>query len=316
MKRLADLGEFGLIDRIERSARRLPNPGGVALGIGDDAAVFRVRRGEDLVASNDAFVEDVHFRWKNFAPATIGRRALAAALSDLAAMGARPLGFLLALAAPGSLALTRLDGIVRGLCDEARRHGCPLAGGNVTSARETSLTSTVIGAVPRGRQLERAGARAGDRILVTGTLGGVALEGLRVRRRGGRVRRVPTPRLAEARRLARLRGIGGCIDISDGLEADLGHLLAAAAGGPLGAELAIERIPRPRGFDAACARERVDPESILMGGGEDYELLFTARPGAPAARALSRRIGAPVTEIGRVTRDRRPRGSGGGWRHF
>ena len=312
-RRLGDIGEFGVIARIERIAERVQGRS-VELGIGDDAAVLRPPPGERLLVSTDALVENVHFRWATQAPVTVGRRALAANLSDLAAMGGRPLGFVLALAAPPSLPVATLDGVARGLTAEARRYACPLVGGNVTRAQRTSLTLTVLGAARPGRILTRSGTRVGDRILVTGSLGAVALEVAR----GGRVRRVPRPRIEAGRALARLPNVGGCIDVSDGLGADLGHLLAAGSGGPLAAELEQARIPVPRGFKAACRRAGLDPERLALQGGEDYELLFTLRPAAPAARELTRRLGVPVTEIGRVTRRQRGRqaSAASGWRHF
>jgi thiamine-monophosphate kinase len=313
--RLRDLGEFGLIARIERAAGRSMRSGaGVVLGIGDDAAVLRVRPGEDVVVTTDALVEGVHFRFATQSPRTIGRRALVVNLSDLAAMGARPLGCLLALAAPPELPVRILDGVLAGILREANAHACPLVGGNVTRAPETSLAITAVGAVARGRALTRRGARAGDRILVTGTLGAAALELARAERGAGRVRRVPAARIAAGRALARIRGVGACIDVSDGLEADLGHLLA-----PAGLRAAIDpaRVPRPRGFDAACRRLAIDPDALVLGGGEDYELLFTVRPQAPGAPVLARRLGVPVTEIGRVLRHGREQpASPRGFRHF
>jgi thiamine-monophosphate kinase len=312
--RLRDLGEFGLIARIERAAAKLPVARAVVLGIGDDAAVLRPRLGEDVVVTTDSLVEEVHFRWRTQSPRTVGRRALAVNLSDLAAMGARPLGFTVALVAPGELPVRAVDGLLAGLLHEARLHGCPLVGGNVSAGSETSLAVTAVGAVERGRLLHRAGARAGDRILVTGTLGAAALELARAERGGARVRRVPSPRLRAGRLLARLPGVGGCIDVSDGLEADLAHLLAGTGLAP---ELDPGRIPLPRGFRASCARLGLDPERLALTGGEDYELLFTLRPAGPGPPALSRRLGVPVSEIGRVVRA--PAGRPlpqGGWRHF
>ncbi len=312
--RLRDIGELGLIDRIQRAAAGVARPG-VVIGIGDDAAVLRARPGEDLVVTTDALVEDVHFRWAHEGPATIGRRALAASLSDLAAMGARPLGCVLALAAPVDLAAARLRGLIGGLLREAQRYGCPLVGGNVSRARETSLSVTALGGVARGRALTRSAARAGDVIWVTGALGGAALERLRAERGQGRVRRVPEPRLAAGRALGRLRGAGACIDLSDGLEADLERVLEASGAG---AEIDARSVPRPRGFPAACARLGVDPERLALGGGEDYELLFTTRTSLDPS-ALARRLGVRVTPVGRITRRRRRRASGRpvrGWRHF
>jgi thiamine-monophosphate kinase len=316
MLRLRDLGEFSLIDRILRAAARLPSPASVVIGPGDDAAVLRPAPGEDVVVTTDALVEDVHFRWRTDAPRAVGRRALVANLSDLAAMGARPLGFVVALAAPPALPVRRIDGLVAGLLAEAAAHGCPLVGGNVSAARETSLAITAVGAVARGRALTRAGARAGDRICVTGTLGGAALDRARAERSRGRTRHRPEPRLAAGRALARLRGVGGVIDVSDGFDADLAHLLEGRA---LCAEIDPARLPVPRGFAAACARLRLDPERLARTGGEDYELVFTLRPGAPGGARLSRRLGVPVTEVGRVRaapRRRRRSDSPGGWRHF
>jgi thiamine-monophosphate kinase len=312
---LRALGEFGLIERIARAAARRGGARGIAVDLGDDAAVLRVRAGEELAISTDACFEDVHFRLRSESPRTLGARALAASLSDLAAMGARPLGCLLALAAPPTLTVATADGLIAGLLDVAARHGCPLVGGNLSRARELSLTLTVIGAAARGRALRRGVARAGDRLFVTGTLGGAALERARAERGLGRIRRVPVPRLRAGRALARLRGRVSCIDVSDGLAADLVQLLA---GSGLGAELDLARIPVPPGYRAACARLGLEPGALASGGGEDYELLFTVPPAAASAPRLSRRLGMPVAEIGRVVM-RAPGARPArvpGWRHF
>jgi thiamine-monophosphate kinase len=319
---LRDLGEFPLIARVERMARRGTGRD-VVLGIGDDAALLRVRAGEVLAVTTDAFVEDVHFRFRDEAARSIGRRALVANLSDLAAMGARPLAFTFALAAPPALDARVALELVRGALVEAKRHGAPLVGGNLTRAREVSLTIAAFGGVRAARALRRGAARAGDRIFVTGTLGRAALDRLRAERTRGRRRAIAVPRLAAGTALARLPGIGACIDVSDGLAADLVHVLdASRAGG----EVHVDALPRPAGFAAACARLRLDPRRLLLAGGEDYELLFTARgPGARAER-LASRLGVRVTEIGRITAARgrlRLLGRGlrradatRGWTHF
>jgi thiamine-monophosphate kinase len=312
---LRDLGEFGLIERIERAAQRLGKARGVVIGIGDDAAVLRPRPGEDVVLSTDAMVEGVHFRWAIESARNVGRRALVANLSDLAAMGARPLGFTLALAAPARLPVRSVDGVLAGLLHEASIHGCALVGGNVSAARETSITLAVLGAVARGRALTRRGAGPGERIFVTGRLGRTALEVAKAERGRGRMRHVPAPRLQAGRALARIPAVSACIDVSDGLEADLGHLLGDRG---LAAEVDPAAVPRPPRFAAACARLGLDPERLVLAGGEDYELLFTARGSAPSAARLARRLGIEVAEIGRVV----PAGvtggtaGGGGWRHF
>jgi thiamine-monophosphate kinase len=233
-------------------------------------------------------------------------------------MGARPLGALLALAAPPTLPLRTALDLVRGFVALGRVLGCPLAGGNVSGASETSLTVTALGAVARGRALLRSAARPGDRIAVTGTLGSAALALARAETRGQRLRAVPEPRLRAGRILARTRGVGACIDVSDGLLADLRHVLDSSGAG---AEIDARRIPVPPGFEVACRRLGLDPTQLRLVGGEDYELLFTLRRGGPSASVLSRRLGLAVTEIGVVVRRglrvrgaRRP--GRPGWRHF
>jgi thiamine-monophosphate kinase len=285
---------------------------GVSVGIGDDAAVVRLRAAEELVVSVDATVEDVHFDWKIDDPNAVGRRSIAAALSDLAAMGARPVGCMLSLAAPPALELRRLDAVLRGIVAEAGRRDCPLVGGNVARAAETSFHLTVLGAVQRGRALRRTGARAGDVLLVTGELGRSALARARAEAEGRPNRYVPPDRLAAGRTLAALGLRTACIDLSDGLAADLPHLLGAK----LGAQVDVAALPRARGFDARCRRLGLEPEALLVGGGEDYELLFSQPPGAERER-LSRRLGAPIHIIGRVLGEPGIRGLGdAGWRHF
>jgi thiamine-monophosphate kinase len=341
--KLRDLGEFGLIERIERAASRSRaagrprSPRGLIVGIGDDAAVLRPPAGEDWVVTTDASVEGVHFRWSTQSARCVGRRALVANLSDLAAMGARPLGFVFALAAPPGLEIRVFDGLLAGLLEEAETHGCPLIGGNLSRARQTSLTITAQGSVKRGRALVRDAARPGDRIFVTGTLGGVALEVTRAAAGRGRVRGVPTPRLQAGRALARMAGVGACIDISDGLLADLDHVLERSG---CSAELDLASVPRPPRFEAACRRLGVDPIRLATRGGEDYELLFTLRgrgqradrgaagrsrasesegssgAAGPGVAALSRRLGVAVTEIGKVVNRTEKRRKTAGWRHF
>ncbi|HVN36973.1 MAG TPA: thiamine-phosphate kinase [Myxococcota bacterium] len=306
---LRDLGEFGLIARIARAAGRAPAH--VAIGIGDDAAVLRARAGEEIVVTTDAFVERVHFRFERQSARHVGRFALAACLSDLAAMGARPLGVTAALAAPPRLAVATADALTRGLLDGARRHHCPLVGGNVTRARETSLTLTAVGAVAKGRALTRRGTRAGDRVLVTGVLGAAALARVRADRGRRPLTRVPEPRLRAGRALARTRGVVACIDVSDGLAADLAHLL----GPRLRCRLDPARLPVARGFQRACRGLGLDWRRLAQEGGEDYELLFTVRPPAPSAERLARRLGLPVREIGVVERGAAA-SRAGGFRHF
>ena len=311
MQRVRDLGEFGLIDRIARLAGRAGRAG-VVLGIGDDAAILRLRTGEELVATTDAAVEGVHFRLDQETPRLAGRRAALGCLSDLAAMGARPLGLLLGLALPPALPVATALGLARGLLAESRRASASLVGGNVTRARDISLTLTALGAVRRGHALRRDRGRAGDRLFVTGALGQSALERAR-----GRVRTVPELRIAAGRRLARLSDVGACIDLSDGLASDLLQLCRASG---VSARIEPARVPTPAGFAGACARARLDPLQLALMGGEDYELLFSVRRTGPGGAALTRRLRVPVSEVGRLEPGR-PRVRGlpiraEGWRHF
>ncbi len=320
---LRELGEFGLIEQIEREARKdAEASSGIHLGIGDDAALLRPKPGEDVALSVDAVVDGVHFRIDAERPARIGARALRGALSDLAAMGARPLGALLSLAAPPSSDAALARGALRGAARAGRSLGCPVVGGNVTRARQFSLHTTVVGAVSRGTALTRSGARVGQRVFVTGRLGEAGLAHARRAADPGRrpAHRIPLPqpRVEAGRRLARLPGVGACIDLSDGLLSDLAHLAKASR---VGAEIDLATLPRRRGFDRACERLGKRPLDVLTAFGEDYELLFTASPRAGSEASIAARIGVPVRQIGIITaRNLRYRNGrirrGAGWRHF
>jgi thiamine-monophosphate kinase len=312
---VADLGEFGLIDRIERRARRVTGRR-VRIGIGDDAAVLRPAAGFDVVLTTDTLVEDVHFRFATEAAKRIGHRALVANLSDLASMGARPIGFTCALQAPATLSVSRVDALFDGLLATAELYGVPLVGGNVARARETSLAITAVGEVERGRALTRAGLRAGDRLFVTGRLGAAALAVARAERTGKAIRHRPVARIEAGRALVASRRCSACIDCSDGLAADLGHMLEASG---VGAEIDASAVPRAPGLDRGARALGLDADTLCFAGGEDYELIFGLRPGSrpglrPGSRAaasrrradalvadLERRLGTVVTEIGRVT---------------
>ncbi len=306
VKRLSDLGEEALIERIVRRAGGAPG-GRWTLGIGDDAALLRGRAGEDLVFSTDTLVEDVHFRFGRETPRTVGRRAIAVNLSDLAAMGAEPVGLLLALCAPPSLPVDVFDGLIGGVVVEAGRFGCPLVGGNLSRASVCSLGVTVIGRARQGCALRRTGLAPGDLVFVTGVLGRAALLRMRADREGLPLRAVPEPRIEAGRRLARIASTKACIDLSDGLASDLGQLLRASH---VAAEIDPAALPRPRGFAGDCRAMGIDPLALQASGGEDYELLFALAPGrlASDSRALSRRLGVAVTRIGRIVAGRGIRG--------
>ena len=274
------------------------------------------RRGEDLVATVDAVVEGVHFT-RAFAPEDMGWKSLAVNLSDLAAMGARPLWALVALATPPGADPGRLARIGRGIAACARRHGVSVVGGNVTAADRLSLTVTVVGAGPRGRALLRSGGRPGDLLVVCGTLGDAALgigagAAPPLRRR----QRRPEPRLALGRAAA---GIArAAIDLSDGLLQDLGHLCAASG---VGARVEVERLPLSAAYRAAT-RRRLSPTRGPSPAARTTNSCSRCPPARLAALrvAAARRSGTPVTVVGalearpgvrvvkggRVLRPRRP----------
>jgi len=285
-------GEFQLI---ERFTRPFLAGAGVEVGIGDDAAVLRPPPGHDLVATVDAVVEGVHFGGA-FSPEEVGWKSLAVNLSDLAAMGARPLWALVALATPPDADLRWLERVGRGIAHCARRHGTSVVGGNVTAASQTSLTVTVMGVVRRGRALLRSGARVGDLLVVSGNLGDAAL---------GLSPSAPRPLVARQRRpvprLALGQGAVGvaraAIDISDGLLQDLGHLCEASG---TGARVELDRLPLSRAYRAAT-KGRVDPREEALSGGEDYELLLAVPPARlRALQEVARRARTPVAVIGEM----------------
>ena len=297
MARQKPPGEFELIDAFTSA---LPLAGeGVVLGPGDDAALLQPPPGEELVATVDAVEEGVHFDGR-FTPADVGWKALAVNLSDLAAMGARPLWALVALGVPTGTPAARLAGVARGLGACARLHKVTVAGGNVTRAPGLALTVTVFGSVPTGTALRRDGARVGDAVMVSGSLGEAAL-GLE---RGAPARLVrrqrrPAPRLALGQAL---RGIASAaIDVSDGLVQDLGHLCKASS---VGASLRIAELPLSAAYLKATAG-RADPWAAALSGGEDYELCVTV----PLTRvrdalAAAAQVGTPLSVVGTVTRQR------------
>jgi thiamine-monophosphate kinase len=262
--------------------------GARAVGIGDDAALLSVPTGERLVASTDASVEGVHFRRDWLSAREIGARATAAALSDLAAMAAAPLGLLLALGVTDHWR-AELDELARGVGEMASSVGCPVIGGNVTRASELSLTITVLGST--AHPLTRDRVRAGDVLFVTGALGGpgaalaALLHGERPSEADLARFATPRPRIAEARWLAE-HGARAAIDVSDGLVADAAHL-ANASGVRL--ELMVESLPCVAGVspDAAAA------------SGEEYELLVAFAPEAlPDVDAFRETFDLTLTQVG------------------
>jgi thiamine-monophosphate kinase len=272
-------GEDELVEACLAGARAVgADTESLILGPGDDAAILRPPPGHDLAWTSDEQVEDVHFRraWgEALGYAALGSKAAGASLSDLAAMGARPLGALFSLRLPPEL-LSHAEALGRGVGAQLAAVGCPLAGGNLARADRLGLTVDALGALPRGRALRRDAARAGDALYVSGPLGWAAL-GLRwleARRDPGdpeATRAVeaicrPRPRIELGQRLLELPRVA-CLDLSDGLARD-SRRLARASGVRLEIEGAL--IPGP----AATLLPGLDVAELAWGGGEDYELLI------------------------------------------
>jgi thiamine-monophosphate kinase len=289
------LGEFDLIRRwFTRPARR------AVVGVGDDCALLQPRAGMQLAISTDMLVEGRHFL-PTVAPAALGHKALAVNLSDLAACGAQPLAFTLALALP-RVDEAFVEGFARGLLALADAHGIELVGGD-TTAGPLNICIAVFGEVPAGAALLRSGARPGDELWVSGTLGDarLALEAFRGNvvldgEQFAQVRRAmerPQPQVALG---IALRGVASsAIDLSDGLTGDLGHILEASG---VGAEVDLAAVPRSK---ALAAQPEAVQRLCALAGGDDYELLFTA-PAAlrGAVVAAARAAGVVVTAIGRM----------------
>lgn len=333
--RVREIGEFGLIDRIARS---LPPPGeGVIVGIGDDVAVLR-GSGRYILATCDIQVEGVHFLREKIRPYQLGRKAVAINVSDIAAMGGVPRYLLVSLVLPKETEVEFVDGLYEGMREECARWGAEIVGGNMAHSPGGVIVDLfLLGEAEPEHLLRRSGARVGDRVLVTGTLGdsaaGLALlthpeiECPDVHREFVLRRHLtPTPRLWEGRAAARSGLATAAIDVSDGLASDVGHICEASG---VGVRLWEEAIPISDAARAVAGAVGVDPLEWALFGGEDYELLLAA----PADRAedlarwIQEETGTPVSIIGEIVPPDEGmvlvRGDGstlplrkGGWDHF
>ncbi len=342
---IAELGELGLLARIEALVG--PAPEDVVVGIGDDTAALRPKKGTLLLVTTDALVEDVHFRRSTSTPQDVGWKALAINASDIAAMGGRPRHAVISLMLPAGLESSWVEGLYEGLLEMAAEADVSIVGGNLAQAPAAIVDVTLLGEVAPRRLLRRSGARPGDLLAVTGTLGRAAagLLALERGRSGGRrgvdaraqeaereaVARAirsqqrPTPRLAEGRVLAATRAVRAMIDLSDGLALDLWRLCEA---GGVGVRLEADNLPVDPAVGYALRGTREEPLAVAMAGGEDYELLFAVAP-LDAPRVLGRledETGTRATVIGTfeerragrrvVTAGRSEPLRPGGWVHF
>jgi thiamine-monophosphate kinase len=308
-------GELDLLRTIRSRAAGGARGRELRLGIGDDCAVLRPRAGEELAVTTDLSIAGRHFRLDWHPPEVVGWRTLARGLSDLAGMGARPVAAFLSLGIPVDMKESRgrdqrgfgrrgsrdswLDGFLNGFFELAERYRVPLAGGDLAEAPVVLADIVLIGAVPRGKALLRSGARPGDLVYVTGSLGGAAAglemlaqlavaEGRRPMpdkwQESLAAQMRPTPRIQTGLSLRRRRLATAAIDISDGLSTDLGHLCEESG---VSAMIHADRLP----ITAKASVEQA------LHGGEDYELLFTARPGTLVPRSIA---GVAITQIGEV----------------
>ena len=293
-------GEFDLIERLT-AGRRLSSR--TLLGPGDDCAIRRGSHRAKLFTI-DSVVEGVHFELHWGTAEQLGARALEVNMSDIAAMGGTPTACVVNLAIRPGLDTRFFDELYSGLHKSARAAAVDVVGGNITTAKELAITIAMLGDAPP-HPLRRDAARVGDEIFVTGTLGDAAvgwrLLAGRLKTRAGAARRQlvaralsPSARIAAGRALAKIRPSPAAIDISDGLLQDMGHIAARSG---VGAELARNAIPVSEAYRTVMRGDL----SLALGGGEDYELLFCARPGY-SERELAGRLGVAVTRIGKIVR--------------
>lgn len=301
-RHIHELGEFGLISLISGKVRSTP---AVPVGIGDDAAAFKWQKGCIGLTTSDMLVEGIHFDLSFSDPFRLGRKSLAVNLSDIAAMGGIPRWFLLSLAIPAKLSVGFIELFTTGMLGLADEYGTVLVGGDTCASNEGLVISiTLYGEQQGDRIVQRRGARPGDAIFVTGTLGDSAL-GLELLRKGKMegicINRHldPSPRVREGRALAEAGLATAMIDISDGLLSDLGHIAEKSGSGAI---VRHDRIPLSQEFSDYVKSTSGRDYSLALGGGEDYELLFTAPAlNRDAIRSLFAELGTPVTEIGEIT---------------
>jgi thiamine-monophosphate kinase len=276
--KLSRLGEFGLIERVRRAT---PKSRGVLLGIGDDAAWVASKFGSLLITS-DLLIEGVHFDLKWTSLFALGYKAVAVNLSDIAAMGGTPAYLILSLGIPAKFRSEDIDEFYRGIRSLAKKNGVALVGGDTNLADSLLISACLIGHAPY-RPVTRAGAKIGDDVYVTGTIGDAALALKLLKSKSPQPERGPaayllarhhrpTPKVAVGALLARERLATAMIDVSDGLIQDLGHICKVSK---IGAVLWEEKLPLSPAYRALCGKEGTRP---ALTGGEDYELLFCAPP--------------------------------------
>jgi thiamine-monophosphate kinase len=300
---LQEIGEFGLIGRI-RKWMAASDPA-LIQGIGDDVAVIEVG-GKALLVTTDILIEDIHFKSSWIDPYRLGKKALTVNLSDIAAVGGTPKYFLISIGLPKNLSLSFISSFYRGLKEGAKRFQVELIGGDTSLSQKIVINICLLGEGRKGSLLFRSGARVGDDLFVSGTLGDAALALKILQKRGlkggpkGLIEKhlSPLPRIRLGQSIAQHRWANSMIDVSDGLLIDTKHLLEESK---VGARIWENQIPLSRLYRKWVRFFSKDPYPIALSGGEDYELLFTASPGMRKRISnLGLSLQIPLTRIGEI----------------
>jgi thiamine-monophosphate kinase len=309
---LADIGEFGLIDRIHKLLEKIGvHTPGVTLDIGDDAASFKPRPGYELLITCDSLVEGRHYLSPHIAPMDVGRRAMAANISDIGAMGGRPLCALISLGLKSETPVTDVEDMYRGFAEELNPFQASIIGGNFTKSQNAVFIDiTLIGEVQREHIMLRSSAQTGDIICVTG-YPGQAAAGLKLLQKAGanekchthpliRAYNVPAHRAREGRAIALSGRANAMIDTSDGFLADLGHICRDSQAG---ASLVKEMLPISPELKKTAAQLGMDPYQLFLGESDDYELIITCPPEhvSHIRSAVEKVSQTPIHEVGKIT---------------
>jgi len=305
--------EFELINKLVRGSSVTDDM--LLKGIGDDCAVIAGSSGKDWLVTTDALYEGIHFNRDFSSPRTLGRKALSVNISDIAAMGGRPLYYLVSIGIPEKFGVKEIEEIFAGMSQISARYKMSLIGGDTCRSRSGLLLNiVVIGEVDHTKCLYRSGAGAGDSVFVTGTLGGSAL-GLACAEKGlrnihtrdfSKMHDDPIPRVATGNWLAASTCVTAMIDVSDGLVSDLGHIASASG---VGMSIEAGKLPLPDDFVSISAQCGKDPLTLALIGGEDYELVFTVSSSKltlfeKMLGVMLSTFGHAVTKIGRVVGER------------
>ncbi len=310
---MARSGEFDLIKKLTSSI--LITDKNVVVGVGDDCTVIRQSGGRYLLATVDVQVDGVHFLSGKTPPDCIGQKAVAVAVSDIAAMGGIPTHCLVSLFLPKAIPNTFVEKVYAGIRQASQTYAISIVGGNITRARQFAIDMCLLGEVEPKNILLRSTARVGDKVLVTGSLGDAAA-GLHLlqhpRKAVGKIvqdfliarQTSPTPRVSESTAISRVRRATAMIDISDGLVQDILHITKLSR---VGVTLYEKKLPLSPEIEAFCKITNKNPLGLALTGGEDYELLFTVPPSH--ADSLKNRVeketGTTVHEIGEITKEER-----------